>query len=391
MEKRAKKAIFDMYSMREFGTMIGDSARFSAYGNAIARSVRPENVVVEIGCGPGVFAMLACRAGARRVYAIDTEDIVSIARQIATANGFAERIQFFQSDSRKLELPERADVIVSDIRGVVPLFDGAVASLADAKERFLAPGGAMIPRRDVLMAAIVQAKRFYSELTSPWRACVEGVELSAPLRMVLNTTHSSRFEADQLVSAPEKFCTLDYLGNPSSNASAKLVFRANRNEEAHGICVWFETELFENIGFSSGPGSPIRIYGHLFLPWLEPLAVKEGQEISVTLSADRVGKDYVWRWETESSPLDEGPRIHFRQSTFEGENVSTGTLRRHATGHVPELTEEGQAERFFLQEMNGSATLEEIALKATARFPKLYPHGEDAFQRAAELAQKFSR
>ena len=380
-----------MYSIREFGTMISDSARFNAYANAISRSVHPGNVVVEIGCGPAVFAMLACRAGARRVYAIDTEDIVAIARQIATANGFADRIQFFHSDSRKLELPERADVIVSDIRGVVPLFDGAVASLVDAKERFLAPEGVMIPRRDVLMAAVAQADQFYSGLTSPWRARVEGVELSAPLRMVLNTTHSSRFESDQLVSAPEKFCTLDYLGNPSPDASAKLVFRANRSGMAHGICVWFETELFENIGFSSGPGSPIRIYGHLFLPWLEPLAVIEDQEISVKLDADRVGKDYVWRWETVMSPLGGGPKIHFRQSTFEGENVTTDSLGRHATNHIPILTEEGEADRFFLQEMNGSATLEEIAQKATARFPKLYPRCDDAFERAGELARKFSR
>jgi protein arginine N-methyltransferase 1 len=380
-----------MYSIREFGTMIGDSARFNAYADAISRSVRLGSIVVEIGCGPAIFALLACRAGAQRVYAIDTDDILAVAQQIAAANGFADRIQFFQTDSRKLELPERADVIVSDIRGVVPLFDGAVATILDAKERFLAPGGVMIPRRDVLMAAIVQAEQVYSDLASPWRASVEGVELSFPLRMVLNTTHNSRIELDQLVSAPKEFCVLDYLGNPSLNATAKLVFRANRSGKSHGICVWFETELFENIRFSSGPGSPIRAYGHLLLPWLEPLALKEGQEISVKLDAYLVGRDYIWRWETEIPSLDGAPNIHFRQSTFEGENLSTQTLRRHATTHVPILSEEGKAERFFLQEMNGSATLEEIAAKAAARFPRLYPRCEDAFQRAAELAQEFSR
>jgi protein arginine N-methyltransferase 1 len=380
-----------MYSIREFGTMIGDSARFNAYADAISRSVRLGSIVVEIGCGPAIFALLACRAGAQRVYAIDSEDIIAVAQQIAAANGFADRIQFFQTDSRKLELPERADVIVSDIRGVVPLFDGAVASIVDAKARFLAPGGVMIPRRDVLMAAIVQAEQVYSDLTSPWRASVEEVELSLPLRMVLNTTHNSRIEPEQLVSTPKEFCALDYLGNPSPNATAKLVFRANRSGKSHGICVWFETELFENIGFSSGPGSPIRAYGHLLLPWLQPLALKEGQEISVKLDAYLVGRDYIWRWETEIPSLDGTPNIHFRQSTFEGENLSAQTLRRHATTHAPILTEEGEAERFFLQEMDGSATLEEIAAKAAARFPRLYPRGEDAFQRAAELAQEFSR
>jgi type I protein arginine methyltransferase len=123
-----------MYSLRNFGDMIGDSARFNTYAKAISRGVRPGDVVAEIGCGPAVFALLACRAGAKRVYAIETEDIIDVAGQIVAANGVADRIQFFQSDSRKVELPERVDVIVSDIRGLLPLFGGALASLQDARK-----------------------------------------------------------------------------------------------------------------------------------------------------------------------------------------------------------------------------------------------------------------
>ena len=87
--------------------MIGDSARFNAYAKAISRSVRTRDVVAEIGCGPAVFALLACQAGAKRVYAIETEDIIDVARQIVAAIGFAERIQFFQDDSRKVELARK--------------------------------------------------------------------------------------------------------------------------------------------------------------------------------------------------------------------------------------------------------------------------------------------
>jgi hypothetical protein len=84
----------DMYSLRNFGDMIGDSARFNAYTKAISRSVRPGDVVAEIGCGPAIFSLLACRAGAKRVYAIETEDVIDVARQIAGANGFADRVHF---------------------------------------------------------------------------------------------------------------------------------------------------------------------------------------------------------------------------------------------------------------------------------------------------------
>src|ERR1700723_872068 len=93
-----------MYLLDEFGDMIADRARLGAYADAIARAVRPGDVVVDLGCGPGIFALLACRAGAKRVYAIDTGEVIHFARQLAVANGFAERIEFIHGDSRQIQL-----------------------------------------------------------------------------------------------------------------------------------------------------------------------------------------------------------------------------------------------------------------------------------------------
>jgi protein arginine N-methyltransferase 1 len=374
-----------------FGRMISDSARFEAYAKAISRSVRHGSVVAEIGCGPGVIALLACHAGATCVYAIEIEDIIDVARQVAAANGFADRIQFFQNDSRKVELPERVDVIVSDIRGALPLFNGALSSLQDAKKRFLTPNGVMIPRRDVVKAAITECEEIYSGLVAPWSTCVPGTELSIPRRLELNTVHGVRIKSEQLMSDAQELCTLDYMGDPGPNASAELAFRASRSGTAQGICMWFETELYEDIGFSSGPGSPTIIYGQLFLPWLEPVVIEDGQEILVTVHANLVGNDYIWRWETEIAGAGGRSKVHFQQSSFEGAQVSSRTLRRHAVDHVPVLTAEGEAERFLLGAMDGNASLEEIAKKAAERFPEVYSSHEDAFQRVTELARKFSR
>lgn len=371
--------------------MIGDSARFNAYAKSISRSVRPRDVVAEIGCGPAVFALLACRAGAKRVYAIESEDIIDVAKRIAAANGVTDQIQFFQSDSRKVELPERVNVIVSDIRGLLPLFGDALASLQDARKRFLVPDGVMIPRRDVLKAAIIEAEKPYSRLTAPWKTCLTEVELSIPLQLVLNTGHSVTVKVEQLMSEPEEVCTLEYMGDLGPNVSGELSFQANRNGTAHGICVWFEAELYEDIGFSAGPESPGTVYGQWFLPWLEPVEVAEGQEIMVTLHANLVGKDYIWRWETEIVGADGSKKVHFRQSSFEGTLVSSHTLRRHAVDHIPVLTAEGEAERFLLEGMDGRTSLQEIAKKAVERFPDVYSSHEAAFQRASELARKLSR
>src|SRR5437868_9416319 len=136
-----------MYALSDFGAMTADSERFAAYSQAIKQAVRPGDSVLEIGCGPGAFAMLACQAGARKVYAVDSEEIVYFARELAAANGFSDQMEFIQSDSRKLQLPEGVNVIISDIRGVLPFFRHGLAAIDDARQRLLLPGGCLITQR----------------------------------------------------------------------------------------------------------------------------------------------------------------------------------------------------------------------------------------------------
>ena len=379
-----------MYSLRAYGEMISDAGRFDAYAKAIARAVRPGQVVLEIGCGPGVFALLACRAGAERVYAIESDDVVHLAKQLATANGLTERIKFLQSDSRRTELPEGANVVVSDIRGTLPLFEHAIPSMEDARRRFLAPGGILIPQRDTLKAALAEADVYYSSLTSPWSGSLQGLDLSSSLSVILNEKHTVIFKSEQLLSEPQNWCVLDYAAGVQKQAAANLSFRVVRPGVAHGLCLWFETQLFEDIGYSSGPDGASTIYGQAFLPWLEPVNVVEGQEIQVELHADLVGDDYVWRWNTRIDIPGSNAR-HFQQSTFQGANFTPHSLHRRAADFVPTLSETGEADRWLLQAMDGKASLQEIAQEAAKLFPKLFSGWDEAFRRAAELSGKYSR
>jgi type I protein arginine methyltransferase len=188
-----------MYSLDDYGAMIVDSVRRGPYMQAIETAVRPGNVVVDLGSGPGFFALIACRAGARRVYAIDLDGIVEFGRHFATANGFTDRIEFLQGDSRQIQLPERADVIVSDIRGALPFSGHSIVSLEDARQRFLAEGGTLIPQRDTLYAAIVESEKFYNKIRSPWLSSDDGLDLSPALPCVLNDVHSIHLLQEQLV------------------------------------------------------------------------------------------------------------------------------------------------------------------------------------------------
>jgi protein arginine N-methyltransferase 1 len=379
-----------MYLLDEFGDMIADKARFGAYADAIERAVRPGDVVVDLGCGPGIFALLACRAGAKRVYAIDTSEVIHFARQLAVANGFADRIEFLHGDSRHIQLPERANVIVSDVRGALPLFADALPSIEDARERFLIEGGTQIPLRDTIYAAIVETPEYYKRLASPWKDAGRRVDLTAALPFVLNSVYKVRSQSGQLLTDPQTWCTLDYTAHLNPRAGAKLRFRATRSGMAHGVTAWFETQLYEGIGFSSAPGTVGTIYGQGFLPWLEPVALEAGQEIEVDLHADPVGGDYIWRWDTKIAAHNGQPERVFQLSTFQGAQFTSERLRKRATEYVPVLSESGQAERWLLEAMDGRTPLEEIAQAAAERFPKVFRRQDDAFRRVSSLAEKFS-
>src|SRR5438874_2184067 len=81
----------------------------------------------------------------------------------------------------------------------------------------------------------------------------------------------------------------------SRGASGELNFRIERAGTAHGLCLWFDAQLLEGICYSSGPDGAT-VYGQTLLPWPEPVAVRQGQELHVHLAADLIGSDYVWRW-----------------------------------------------------------------------------------------------
>ncbi len=210
-----------MYSVFAYGQMIADKGRMAAYERALRQAVTPGCVVLDIGAGTGILALLACRLGARRVYAIEPNDAIGLAREIAAVNGYAKSIEFIQELSTKVALPEQADVIVSDLRGILPLFPGNVAAVADARKRFLASGGVLIPRQDELWAAVVQAPDLYDGYVLPWENNGFDLDMRAARRMVTNTWRKGRVTPEQMLVEPRCWATLDYTPSGECGSPAR--------------------------------------------------------------------------------------------------------------------------------------------------------------------------
>ena len=127
--------------------MLNDEARTAGFISAIEEAVRPSDIVLDLGSGSGILAMAAARAGARKVFAVEATAIQSAARALFQANGLTERITLIPGWSTRIELPEKADLLVTEIFGDDALEERLLESVRDARRRLLKPAARCIPAR----------------------------------------------------------------------------------------------------------------------------------------------------------------------------------------------------------------------------------------------------
>ena len=381
-----------MYTLPNYGRMIRDGARTGAYARALEHRVTPSAVVLDIGAGAGILSLLACRAGARKVYAVEPDDVIQVAREVAAANGYADRIEFIQSASTGIELPERVDGIVSDLRGTLPVFRTSLVSLIDARTRFLKPGGWMIPSRETLWAAPVSSHAAYDAVVGAWGP-EYGFDLSPARDRVTSEWHGQILPPSDLIETPRCWATLDYGVLDTPHVAGEASWVISRAVEAHGLGLWFDAELAPGAGFTTAPSSGGRtVYGHGFWPWPAPVSLSEGDGLSMTLRGEFSGGDYVWRCETRVLDGESGAeRIVYRQSSWRAVPFSTERLRRRAATFVPDLTTDGRIDRRVLELMEQRMPLDAIAQKVAELFPGAFPDIDAALARVGRLSERYSR
>lgn len=118
---------------------------------------------------------------------IEPDDAIIVAKQVAIDNGCADKIEFIQGISTQIDLPERANVMISDLRGALPLFQHHIPSISDARHRLLAPHGIQIPHQDTIWVTLISDPEYYQKkYQSPWEEAHYGCILSANRPFVTN-------------------------------------------------------------------------------------------------------------------------------------------------------------------------------------------------------------
>lgn len=290
--------------------MIADRVRTGAYDEAIRALVRPGDVVLDFGCGLGILAMLAARAGARKVYAVDRLPIVRLARAIARRNGLDD-IDFVFAPEGAFSLPEKVDVIVSEWMGHFAVHEGVLGSLCAARDDHLKQSGRMIPERVIARAALVRDRALH-ERRSFLRTPRYGLDFSEAAGWVAAEVRSERLTPDQVLWPDTVVATLDMVSVPGTPRVMEGTLVTDEGAEVFGIAGWFEVELGGGLRFDTGPRAPETHWAPLYFPFSEPWRVGANRPVRlrfwpVQLDAVHMG----WRWRAEEG-----------ESSREGDDMS---------------------------------------------------------------------
>lgn len=282
--------------------MLRDSMRVTAYRSAIQAHVR-DKVVVDVGCGTGILGLFAAQGGARKVYAIEESAIAALAREMIRANGAEDRVSLLTGNSKDIELPEPADVIVHEILGIDPFFENVIPYIEDARRRFLRGGeGRLIPHRIDLCCVGVEPE-FIPSIRE--RAALEAREFSgmyglnfAPYIHVLEhaeeIAHDTQFprrggdfrESFFPLGILSEECLLrpidlngDLAAQSSGETRASLKIRTDGR--LGSLLMFFRAHLDERIQLTTSPYAPRTHWGWAIRDLPRTFHVKAGDEIDL--------------------------------------------------------------------------------------------------------------
>lgn len=281
-------------------TLLADRVRNAAFHAALKRVIVPgRTTVADIGAGTGFLGFLAAKLGAKRVDLYEAADIAGVSRKLLRHNRL-NNVRIAEVHSTEVAEPDRVDVIVSETLGNYPFEENIVETLNDARERFLAPGGVIIPRAVEQFVCPVVSERFHRELTA-WDEVGYGLDFAPAKAMSLNNIYVRTFAAGDLLEDGRVATVWDRLGFDRHNKttrSGEASWTAKKRVTICGLALWWSAELVDGVGIATGPLSPHTHWEQLYLPALAPIILEPAQTLTVRLRSTtsyEAGTNLTWR------------------------------------------------------------------------------------------------
>lgn len=334
-------------------SMVFDEHRNALYGQALRNLVTPDSVVLDLGAGLGIHGLIAAAAGAKRVYLVEPEPIAQVAQEIVRANGLADRVVVLEHKIEEVDLPEQVDIIVSVFTGNLLYTEDLLSSLFLARDRYLKPGGYMVPDSAELLLAPVSAPELHAKYIERWSEPSLGLDFSAGRRFAANEMLWLNREESALhhLAKGSVLSAVDLLKSRQANCKGETLCRIESSGSCHGLLGWIRIKL-GNEWLSTDPAAPAVHWSPALLPLDPPLTLEAGEEISISLQRPARGD---WTWTVIANG---GARRH---SSFLARVDGPKRLRKMMPTNKAVLSERGRKALFILSMMQAGESNQEIA------------------------------
>ncbi|XP_021762810.1 probable histone-arginine methyltransferase 1.3 [Chenopodium quinoa] len=251
-------------------------------------------VVVDVGAGSGILSLFAAQAGAKHVYAVEASEMADYARKLVAGNPLlADRITVIKGKVEEVELPEKADILISEPMGTLLVNERMLESYVIARDRFLIPNGKMFPGVGRIHMAPFSDEYLFVEIANKalfWQQQnYFGVDLTALYGSAFQGYFSQpvvdAFDPRLLV-APATHHVIDFSTIKEEQLyeiDIPLKFTAAVGTRVHGLACWFDV-LFDGSTvqrwLTTAPGSPTTHWYQLRCVLAQPIYVMAGQEIT---------------------------------------------------------------------------------------------------------------
>ncbi|KAF4373445.1 hypothetical protein F8388_021083 [Cannabis sativa] len=230
----------------------GDQVRTETYRQAIMQhqSSIEGKVVVDVGCGTGILSIFCAQAGAKRVYAVDASEIaLQQANEVVKANNLSDTVIVLHGRVEDVEIDEEVDVIISEWMGYMLLYESMLGSVIIARDRWLKPGGLILPSHATLYIAPVTHPDRYSESIDFWRN-VYGIDMSAMMPLAKQCAFEEpcveTIVGENILTWPHVVkhvdCYTVTIGELES-VHTKYNFKSMMRAPLHGFAFWFDVEF----------------------------------------------------------------------------------------------------------------------------------------------------
>ncbi len=188
--------------------MLSDHVRTQAYKDAIEGlgPLLSGKAVLDVGCGTAILSMIAAQAGAARVVGVDASEIIVFAQRIVAANQLVPQVTLLRGTMETLAMPAdvpKVDIIVSEWMGYALLYESMLPTVLFARDRYLKPGGLMLPSACEMCLAASSNDRlgFWGD--------VYGFDMACIADELLKEASIEVVPSESLISSSATFATID--------------------------------------------------------------------------------------------------------------------------------------------------------------------------------------